>query len=194
MTVPVLDTSYEWSLITHVLALPFPPRHLQVSTSCIHLPGTVFSRWGRGGGRVTCYGCYCWLSWWLGERSWGDVLTVSSNADTGESPTVRRGIVLLALVTPGRRGDFLENVARTVWRRRGVGSRPARKLQEKGHGCVRGAVSPSGPRTEAQDGNWKCGWTQAKGSGLHGGTRTAEGPGGVSPGKESHIPLEATGC
>ena len=109
-----------------------------------------------GGGRVTCYGCYCCLSWWLGERSWGDVLTVSSNADTGESPTVRQGIVLLAPVTPGRGEDFLENVARTVWRRRGVGSRPARKLQEEGHGCVRGAVSPSGARTEARDGNWKC--------------------------------------
>ena len=92
-------------------------------------------------------------------------------------PQVRQGIVLLAPVTPGRGEDFLENVARPVWRRREVGSRPARKLQKEGHGCVRGAASPSGARTEAQDGNWKWGWTQARGSSLHGVKRTTEGLG-----------------
>lgn len=55
----------------------------------------------------------------VGGEELGDVLSVSFNADTGESPTVRRGVVLLAPVTPGRGEDFLENVARTVLRRRG---------------------------------------------------------------------------
>lgn len=108
-------------------------------------------------------------------------------------PQVRQGIVLLAPVTPACGEDFLENVAMTAWRRREGGSRPARKLQEEGHGCVRGAASPSGGRTEAQNGNWKWGWTQARGSGLREGKRSTEGPGGVRPGKESQVPLEAAG-
>ena len=87
-------------------------------------------------------------------RGVGEMLSLFPSMQTpGRVPQVRQGIVLLAPVTPGRGEDFLENVARTVWRRRDVGSRTARKLQKEGHGCVRGAASPSGARTEAQEGN-----------------------------------------
>lgn len=117
-------------------------------------------------------------------RGVGEMLSLFPSMQTPwRVPQVRQGIVLLAPVTPGRGEDFLENVARPVWRRREVGSRPARKLQKEGHGCVRGAASPSGARTEAQDGNWKWGWTQARGSSLHGVKRTTEGLGASGLGR-----------
>ena len=92
MSVPVLGISYEWSRATHVLALLFllatsnPP--LLPAPTCLalsSLDGAV------GGGRVTCYECYCCLFWWLRERCWGDAFTVSFNADTLESPTSEAG-------------------------------------------------------------------------------------------------------